>query len=299
MFATVSLLKLVRHSGVVALLVFAAMSPAYAAGPYSDCEVLFVGGNAPKAPSAVTPLCEEDPDSVFFATGYSKKDNHGYWSAYRLDEEQIVEINTFNLPRPNVRFKQNPKLKGGGYVQPRHDSYYSTGFDRGHLAPNGAMAWDADAMKASFTVSNIAPQNPGMNRNIWRCFEFSIREWAADSGITFVVVGTVRGTKTISSTRDPKHVKINVPTHYIAMVYREKPTPMAIGVMVPNSPGNLDVRDFIMSVADLEQQTSFQFQLPAAVASASPDLSQWPTRILNHEFLGKLPDIDTQCPRVN
>jgi endonuclease G len=91
--------------------------------------------------------------------------------------------------------------------------------------------------KASFTISNIAPQSPEMNRNIWRCFEFSIREWAADSGTTFVVVGTVRGTTTISSTKDLKKVHINVPTHYIAMVYREKPSPMAIGVMVPGAAG--------------------------------------------------------------
>ncbi len=129
-----------------------------------------------------------------------------------------------------------------------------------------------------------------------RCFEASIREWAATSETTFVVVGTVRGTTTIFSTRDPKRVKINVPTHYIAMVYRAKPTPMAIGVMVPNNAGHLDVRQFITSVHDLEQKTDYRFQLPQAVAENTPDLAKWPTRILDHEFFNK--DIDVQCPHA-
>jgi len=282
-----------------ALWLVAILSSAQAAGVYGDCSVLFVNEKAPTAPQAVTPLCEDRTDAVYFATGYSKQQNHGYWSAYRLDVEQAVETVENPLPRPHVIFHQNPKLQGGNYVQPRHDSYTGTGFDRGHLAPNGAMAWDAEAQRASFTVSNIAPQNPAMNRNIWRCFEQSIREWAETSGTTYVVVGTVRGTDTVSSNKDPKHVKINVPTYYIAMVYHEQPTPMAIGVMVPNEAGHLDVRDFIMSVSDLQQQTGYDFKLPADIASQSPDLSQWPTRLVTTELLGELPDIDTQCPHVN
>lgn len=84
------------------------------------------------------------------------------------------------------------------------------------------------------------------------------------------------------------------------MVYLEKPVPRAIGVMVPNNGGHLDVRDFMMSVRDLEQRTGYKFQLPAEVANESPDLVQWPTRILDHEFLGELPkEIDSQCPRVD
>lgn len=275
-------------------------STSSAAGSFGDCSVLFVGGKAPRAPDEATPLCEEDGGVVFFASGYSKRDNHGYWSAYRLDEEQIVEMNENPRDRPNVKFRQNPKLVGHGYVQPRHESYTGTEWDRGHLAPNGAMAWDEDAQKRSFIISNIAPQKPAMNRNIWRCFEYSIREWAENSGSTFVVVGTTRSdAPPISSERDPKGVKINVPSHYLAMVYRSKPTPMAIGVMVPNTDGNLDIRKFIMPVADLEKKTGFRFGIPKSIAADKPDLAQWPTRLVKKELLGKLPKIDQQCPRVD
>src|SRR4051812_33829971 len=66
-----------------ALLLFSLPISAYAAPSFGNCKVLFVGQKAPVSPGAtVTPLCAEDTDAVFFATGYSKQDNHGAWSAY-------------------------------------------------------------------------------------------------------------------------------------------------------------------------------------------------------------------------
>lgn len=266
---------------------------------YGACKEVFATGKPPIAPDDVTPLCEESDGIVFFASGYSKQDNHGYWSAYKLDEEKIDEMNENPKDRPQIQFRKNPQLNDGDYVQPQHKSYTHTDWDRGHLAPNGAMAWDEDAQRRSFMISNIAPQKPGMNRNIWRCFEYSIREWAASSGDTYVVVGTTRGKQVISGDTDPNEVEINVPSHYVAMVYRTKPEPTAIGVMVPNTAGNLDIRKFMMSVAELESKSGFQFKLPASVAEQSPNLKRWPTRIVKRELLGKLPAIDVQCPRVN
>ncbi len=259
----------------------------------------FGGIQHPSAPDDVTPLCEESDGIVFFASGYSKQDNRGYWSAYKLDEEKIEEMNENPKDRPQIQFRRNPQLNVGDYVQPQHKSYTHTNWDRGHLAPNGAMAWDEDAQRRSFMISNIAPQKPGMNRNIWRCFEHSIREWAAASGDTYVVVGATRGKQVISGESDPNEVEINVPSHYVAMVYRTKPEPAAIGVMVPNTEGNLDIRKHMMSVSELESKSGFQFKLPASVAEQSPNLKRWPTRIVKRELLGKLPAIDVQCPRVN
>lgn len=279
----------------------AAGRDALSAAAFGACQGLFVNGKPPRAPEATTPLCEEDAGVVFFASGYSKRDNRGHWSAYRIDQEHAEALED-PLPRPKMQFRQNPQLKGGGYMQPRHDSYTETGWDRGHLAPNGAMAWDEQAQRRSFVVSNIAPQKPEMNRNLWRCFEHSIREWATDTarlgGSTYVVVGVVRGDGEISSNRDPNKVPVNVPSHYFAMVYRTKPAPMALGAMVPNEEGHLDARRSMMSVSDLEARTGFRFNIDQQVANQPPNPRLWPARVVKVETLGRLPDIDVQCPRA-
>lgn len=128
----------------------AAVPAAYAASAYGNCDVLFATRKPPSVSDiTVTPLWEEDDNFIFFATGYSKSDNHGLWSAYRLDDYQIEGMIENPLPRPNVQFRKNSKLKGGSYVQPGHGSYTGTNWDRGHLAPNGAMAWDEAAQRAS------------------------------------------------------------------------------------------------------------------------------------------------------
>ncbi len=267
------------------------------AGLFGRCDSLFADGRAPIAPiTDVLPLCEEDGANVFFATGYARPLYHGGWSAYRLDETQARATLDDPLPRPRLRFRRNPKLDANGTLQPTHDDYTGTGWDRGHLAPNGALAWNADAQRASFTVANIAPQSPKMNRNIWRCFEVSIREWAAHSNRTFVVVGTVDGGRAMTGERDLDRLPIAVPTHFIAVVYRTAPNPIALGVMVPNEPGHRDIRRYVMSVAALEERTGYRFGLAPAIASRQPDLAQWPTRVVTKEYLGRLPPIDKQCP---
>ena len=269
------------------------------AGAYGRCSRLFAGGVVPQTGAvSVVPLCEENDTTVFFATGYGPASQHGAWSAYRLDKAQARELFEQPRPRPALKFRQNPKLAAGGLRQPRHESYTGTGWDRGHLAPNGALAWSVEAQRASFTVSNIAPQSPRMNRNIWRCFETSIREWAVAYGDIHVVVGTLAGPRTIVSERDPDRVAVSVPSHFFAVVYRPAPEPSALAVLVPNEPGHRDIRDFTMTVAGLEAGTGYRFGLPAAVATKELDLTRWPTRVVAREYLGRLPEIDVQCPRA-
>lgn len=57
------------HAVMLAALVVARRA-VWGVGPYGNCEVLFVGGKAQRAPSQVrvTPLCEEDDDTMLFAS---------------------------------------------------------------------------------------------------------------------------------------------------------------------------------------------------------------------------------------
>jgi DNA/RNA endonuclease G (NUC1) len=51
--------------------------------------------------------------------------------------------------------------------------YEHTGFDRGHMAPSGDMP-SLEAQQESFSLANIAPQTPELNRGIWEGIEAAV-----------------------------------------------------------------------------------------------------------------------------
>lgn len=75
------------------------------------------------------------------------------------------------------------------------DEYVQSGYDRGHLAPNLAMAlWHGtDAQRQSFLMSNVVPQRPAFNSGSWRRIEERIaRNYPARFEEVWVVCGPVQ-----------------------------------------------------------------------------------------------------------
>ena len=60
----------------------------------------------------------------------------------------------------------------------RHQDYYNSGYDRGHLCPAQDRSAANAAMRATFTMSNIAPQVPALNRGPWKMSEVACRSLA-------------------------------------------------------------------------------------------------------------------------
>lgn len=72
--------------------------------------------------------------------------------------------------------------------------YAKSGYDIGHVAPNGDMSFDNQAELESFLLTNMYPQLPGLNRGIWKLLETATRGWAVQRGHSIVVyVGAIYG----------------------------------------------------------------------------------------------------------
>ena len=127
-------------------------------------------------------------EQVIKHEGYTVSYNSEYrianWVAYALTAE---EARSKKAERSN-KFVSDPEVKG---VTATNEDYTRTGYDRGHLAPAGDMKWSAKAMRESFYLSNICPQNPGLNRGIWKDLEEQCRMWARDNGTLLIVTGPV------------------------------------------------------------------------------------------------------------
>lgn len=76
--------------------------------------------------------------------------------------------------------------------------YLHSGYDMGHMTPNGD-AGNAQIQGETFSLSNMTPQLPDLNRKAWRLMEEAVRKQVLAEGDAWIETGMVPGTKTIGN----------------------------------------------------------------------------------------------------
>ena len=94
-----------------------------------------------------------------------------------------------------------------------------SGYDRGHIAPNGDMA-TTESQYDSFSLANIAPQNGEHNRHLWRHIETQTRQLAIEYGEVYVVTGVAFLGKTSERIMDECLYPVIFLRRYIFQNYR-------------------------------------------------------------------------------
>ena len=125
-----------------------------------------------------------------FAVQHSSLTRTGIWAAEYLTAQDVRSARA--LERVD-RFHEEPSLSNAQRASSR--DYMRSGFDRGHLAPSGDMP-DANAQEESFTLANMAPQVPSLNRGLWEEIEDTTRGSAERYGEIYVVTGLMFATNT-------------------------------------------------------------------------------------------------------
>lgn len=92
--------------------------------------------------------------------------------------------------------------------------YAGSGYDRGHLAPAGNMP-SVEAMRESFSLANMTPQNPTNNRGLWANIESRTRDLAKQRGELYVVSGAIFAGETLQRINN----RVLVPSHYFKAIY--------------------------------------------------------------------------------
>lgn len=121
-------------------------------------------------------------ENIGYTVGYSETLRNPLWAAYRA-----FDVRDLTSPaRPGHRKDQ----RSAAGVSP--NDYKGSGYDRGHLAPNFAIAtrYGSAAQRETFLMTNITPQKPFLNRLLWRDIEHRI---AASYGRCFSDVWVVTG----------------------------------------------------------------------------------------------------------
>jgi len=189
-----------RFSLLVSLFLIA--SPAWA-----SCADEYYRGAAPRlAQSAqwdVRELCYDD-----FAVGHSGVTLTPLWSAEHLTAGEVAAARS--LARHDD-FHADENLPRGERAE--LIDYRRSGYDRGHMAPSGDMP-TPEAQDQSFTLANIAPQAPSLNRGLWEQIEVAVRNLADRDGELYVVTGPI-----FDARSDTLNGRVRVPNALFKAVY--------------------------------------------------------------------------------
>ncbi len=84
------------------------------------------------------------------------------WVGHYVTPEDLAEF----WPRHQRFFHRDRELPPAQRADA--SDYEGSGYDRGHMAPAGDFKRSLPALRATFVMSNVAPQTAQMNRNQWR-----------------------------------------------------------------------------------------------------------------------------------
>ena len=210
-----------------------------------------------------------------FVVGWSPSLRHPLWVAYHVPAEKAYEAGK----RPP--FRADPSASGS----PAASAYKGTGYDRGHMAPNYAIAtrFGTEAQKDTFYMSNIAPQKPGLNRGPWREVEHRIADlWTGKFGEICVIVGCVPG-----DPEDSLPSGIDVPKAYWQLIVsRADDGVRALALYMPKDiPFSAFPVHNIVTVDELERRTGLDLLAELPNFLEKPLEAHLPTRLWPIRFI--------------
>jgi endonuclease G, mitochondrial len=221
---------------VTAFVLFTA--PVFAAE--ADCPSQLFRREAPtikseKLAEQTHPICFSE-----IAVLYSGLSRTPLWSAEHLTPARIERAR--NLPRLRSNaFHEERKVPEE--ERSELSDYRRSGFDRGHMAPNGDMS-TPEAQEESFSLANMIPQDPCNNEVLWEGIESAVRDVAISGDEVYVVTGPAFLGADLQSLKG----RVLVPTHVYKAIYVPSHN-AAAAYFAPNDDSqNWDT----LSIADLE-----------------------------------------------
>lgn len=187
-----------------------------------------------------------------FLIGWSDLRANPLWSTYRLTPVEGVSVE----PRPG-HFESDWRILWPAGP----DEYTGSGYDRGHMAPNYAIAavHGREAQLDTFLMSNISPQRPDLNRRVWQRLEAEVIEnFTERLGTLWVTTGPIFDDRI---TRMASWIEIPDAFYKILVAPGDGRTPVRmLAFIVPQGVrGDEPLERFVVSVNEVEARTGLDF----------------------------------------
>ncbi len=215
------------------------------------------------------PQAKELVEHTAYMLSYNEEHEQAEWVYYHLTKEEAQG----NHERTDD-FRPDPAVSTGSAVQ---NDYGGSGFDRGHLAPAGDMAWSEAVMSESFFFSNMSPQHRSLNRGKWRSLETKVRNWA----VAFEAVHVFTGPFLVSGLDKIGANEVSVPNaYYKVVVDLHGSEHKGIAFIMENRKIEEKLEERAVSIDSIETLTGFDFfnGLPDALEErleSEIDVAKW------------------------
>ena len=156
--------------------------------------------------------CDQIIDKQVYQVCYSYKYKGALAVWYDLDGKLVNKVNIKKRPR----FYNEKSIPIQYRAKPR--DYYHSGFDRGHLASDADFDYSKKSLLKTYSMVNIVPQYPKLNRRAWAAAERLERKVAYHLGFAYVIniVDYKGSTQTIGKNR------VYVPSGFYKIIYNDK-----------------------------------------------------------------------------
>lgn len=140
-----------------------------------------------------------------------------------------------------------PDLELPKEYQTKSGQYTKSGYDRGHLAPAADFKFSKEGMYDSFSMANVAPQWPTLNRQKWQYLEDRLRKLTLKVDTLYIITGTI-----VNNPKKTIKGNIVIPSYFYKAIWGKKNKKTVIScAWIYNNDGSLNSRE--MSINDLEK----------------------------------------------
>jgi endonuclease G len=223
-----------------------------------DCTHLFLNGRPP-ALTAAQPGDRKGICFLAYAALVSGAARDPIWSAEHLTARYAKRA---PHARRSGSFHPEQRLPADARAYPRD---YDHGWDRGHMTPARDIA-TRRAKDETFSMANIVPQAPALNRGVWEGIESAVRHLAAREGELYIVTGPILR----PDDRRTENGRVEIPSATWKAIYN--PATSTGGAWICTNTMSPDCRT--VSIATLSQQVGVDPfpSLSRTEAARSPEL---------------------------
>lgn len=205
-----------------------------------------------------------------YIIGYDELRQNPAWCAYKIfppkNKEAAERPDSFETDRRTLA-RVETKM------------YSRSGYDRGHMAPNHAIAlcYGKHAQQQTFLMSNIVPQRHGLNAGIWKDLEQrTLKRYTRSFGDVWIFCGPIYDCANRDKPRrilPDKKSPVIPDAFFLIVADREEDSGAlrTLAFVIPHHDGPYkNAKHYLASIDDIERLTQLNFftQLPDDVQAA-------------------------------